>query len=207
MINMIYSDDPSHAFDTILFPNQDSANQTYIQQQLSSFSNTLTEVGRNWMQGVTNIYNDINSSAAAHVARSALKAATGIFFNRIVAINDINDMRFAAPIMQRWVMANPVIRQTYHRQLCSGYVDSYVDIDPGLVGEKHYDYRRVMDSVVTVDPVDGDMVINYYPDQLRSGDVDLEHREKVAILSTWQLAELFMQQTQQDPTATDSSML
>ena len=45
-------------------------------------------------------------------------------------------------------MAQPDIRSLYHKGHCDGYSDTYVDMEPGLVGEQHYDYRRVMDGVV-----------------------------------------------------------
>lgn len=198
MINVIRSDDPNVAFNTLLFPDQNHSNQLYIQEQLSNFSNTISDVGRKWLGGVTDLYNSINSSYAAQVARSAIKAATGMFNNRIVELNTIQDFQLAKPIMQRWVMANPTVRERYHQQTCVGYVDTYVDIEPGKIGEQHYDYRRVMTGVIQTK--DNDEFSMHYFDELKEGDFDLSHSDKVTILKSWELAERFMKAYDQDPT-------
>lgn len=198
MINVIYSNDPNVAFNTLLFPNQNSANQTYIQDQLSSFSNTISDVGRNWLSGVTDLYESINSSHAAQVARSAIRSATGMFNNRIVELSNIHDFQMAKPIMQRWVMANPVVRERFQQQTCVGYVDSYVDLEPGRIGENHYDYRQVMSGVVQID--DEGEFVKIYSQDIKEGDEELQHSDKVTILRAWDLAEMFMKAAHQDPT-------
>lgn len=205
MINVIHSNDPNVAFNTLLFPDQNNANQTYIQDQLNNFSNTITDVGKTWLSGVNDLYESINSSHAAQVARSAIRSAAGMFNNRVVELNTIYDFQMAKPIMQRWVMANPVVRERFQQQTCAGYVDTYVDVEPGRISENHYDYRQVMTGVVQED-VDGEFV-RFYSQDTKEGDTLLQHSDKVTILKAWELAEMFMKEGHKDPTGSVGSNL
>ena len=97
-------------------------------------------------------------------------------------------------------MANPVVRQTYHEQKCDGYSDTYIDNQPSAIKETHYDYRRVMDGVVVDKDNDG-WSVKFYPDDLHDGDRELVHGEKVDILHSWDIIEMFMKAGDKDPTS------
>lgn len=197
-INVVYSDDVNIAFDALAYPMQHHHNQNYFQNQMQHFSETLTATGRSFMEASKDIYNRINSSKAAEMARAAIRAASGIFQTKIQPLNNIGEMQTAPTVMQRWLMANPVVRELYHNQQCSGYADTYVDMHPGLVGVDHYDYRRVMDTIV-VDDDKGSHAV-FYMDNLYEGDRHLEHGEQVDILNTWGLLEIMLQARNLDPT-------
>lgn len=191
MINVIHGAGVG-GFDAILYPETHIANRNYFQNQVSNFGNTLNDFGRNFMEAARNVYEQINSSEAMHLARVAIRAAKGVFNpNQILEFRDLVDFHAATPTMQRWVMASPCVRDLYHQQRCDGYADSYNDIQPGIIGEQHYDYRRVMDGVIQETGDDGWMV-KFYPDELREGENELDHHQKVAILRTWDIAEMFI---------------
>jgi hypothetical protein len=85
-------------------------------------------------------------------------------------------------------------------------VDTYVDVEPGLVGEEHYDYRRVMDGVMQ-DTEDGGWYAKIYVEDLKEGDRDLSHGEKVDILQTWSRLEYLMALNKEDPTSPEGGYL
>lgn len=201
-VNVINSDSLS-SIDYLLYPEQNQNNQQFFYDQVSKFSQGLTEVGRSFMETSRDIYNMINDSSAVRMAKAAIRAAVGIFHpNTIYQINTLDEIRSAQAMMQRYIMAEPTIREYYNSQRCDGFSDTYLDVEPGKIGESHYDYRRVMTGVITdttnQDGVDESWCKTYFED-LREGDRELDHAEKVAIMNTWDMVRLFVGQNQ-DPT-------
>lgn len=205
MINIIQGGNT--AFDALVYGvDQHPANSSYFQRQIESISNTLTEVGQNFFANTQQLYNQVNNSDVMRIARAAVQTAKSLFQpNQILSIFDMGNMQNAPVVMQRWIMANPVVRELYHKQQIDGYSDSYEDMAPGIIGEQHYDYRRVMTGIVQdVEGVEGEedsWKVCYYPDEIYEGDKELTHDEKCDILSTWNIAEMFVAAGKSDPTS------
>lgn len=190
-------------FDYAIFGDHSPINSQYFQQQLSYFSDSLNDMGRRFMEGSREIYDRLNNSEALRMARAAMRTVRGVFHpNMIVPLETLEDLRSAQPLMQRYVMAEPMLREKFHRQLVDGYSSTYVDVDPGCIGSNHYDYRRVMTGIVqdtvTEDGEDGWVSHNYY-DEDRGDDRDLDSGEKFAILNTWDIVKMFVN-SGRDPT-------
>lgn len=176
------------AFDYLAFPNQSPSTLQYFQNQMQSFSNALTETGQRFMQGAKELYARIHDNTAIRIAKAAIRHAGGLYQpNVIIQIDDIEGMRSATPMMQNYIMAQPDLRNMYHRQLVNGYSDTYIDIDPKQSNDQHYYYRRVMDGVVQDIEVDGryEWVAKQYCDELFEGHQDLSTEERHDILLTW----------------------
>ncbi len=200
-INVIHANSDA-SFDALLFQNQSPMVQQYIQNQLTNFSETLTDIGRRFVETSKDLYEKVNDSNALRLAKAAVRMAKGMFHpNAIIPLESIEDVRAAQPLMQRYIMAEPSLRQQYHKQLVDGYSDTYTDIDPGVFGENHYDYRRVMSGFVEdikeEDGSDGWVSKNYY-DELRGDDRELDFTEQHAILLTWGVVRLALN-AQRDP--------
>ena len=190
------------AFDALLYPRSSPQMQEFFQSQVSMFSHCLTDIGQAFMSQAKEVYDRINSSAAAQLARTALRAAKGMFHpNQIIPLETVDEIRLASPVMQRYIMACPDIRTLYHNNQCNGFSDTYVDNQPGVVGVDHYDYRRVMNGVVVHDEEgDGEIFYSQHIEDLVEGDRELTHGEQVDVLTTWDYARLFMQRDQDDVT-------
>lgn len=201
-VNVINSDSLG-SIDWLIYPEQNQANQRFFYDQVNKFTDSLTNIGRGFMETSREIYNVINDSNAVRMAKAAIRAAKGIFHpNTIYEIGNLDDLRSAQAVMQRYVMAQPTIRNLYHEQRCDGYSDTYIDMEPGKVKEQHYDYRRVMDGVVfetTNSEGETESWSRQYFEELREGDRELDHTEKCMILKTWDIVELFVGKNQ-DPT-------
>jgi len=203
-LQIIYGGDDS--FNAVVYGDQNPANLNYFQRQIESVSNTLTSVGQQFFADIDALREKYNGAEALRLMKAATRAAKSLFKpNKIQSIFDIGEMQHAPMVMQRWVMANPMVREVYHKQGCDGYSDTYKDMYPGMIGENHYDYRRVMDGVIRED---GDeWYAKFYMDELVEGDRELSHDDKVDILSTWDIAEMFIKAGKEDPTSAYNTTL
>lgn len=202
MINVIHAGDAS-AFEYLLMPEQNSSTMSFIQNQVTKYNETLTDIGRSFMELSKDTYERLNDASVIRMAKAALRTAKGIFHpNVIVPLETIEELQAAQSMMQRYIMAQPDIRELYHQQRCDGYSDTYVDLHSSDVGSKHYDYRKVMTGIIVeeVDENGEDLWVSHnYIDDLEPGDKDLDFSEKLSILDTWQAVRRYIE-TKEDPT-------
>ena len=200
----------NEAFDALLYRNNphNQAHQAYLGARLESMSNSNPAMANTeFFQRAKQMYDRIYSSEAMTIARAAIAQVGHIFQeDNIRFLNTLVDIQNAPQTMQRWIMANPVVREKYHAQQCDGYSDTYQDVFPGLLREHHYDYRRVMNHVVEEDEQHG-WSASHYVEDIFEGDRELELFEKAHILSTWEVIEGFMKAGDSDPTSIWNSKL
>ena len=180
-------------------------------EHLSNISNTLNDATRSFFSGAREVFDRVNGSEAMRLARAAKRAIGHVFQkNEIRVLRDIGALQQAPVAMQRWVLAEQTVRQMYHEQRCDGYSDSYVDVEPGRIGEDHYDWRQVMNGVVQ-DVVEEDGTDNYkvqvWVDDLIEGDRKLGFDEQAEILSTWDVVKYHLLRGKEDPTSVYNSKL
>lgn len=190
-------------FDAMLYGETHPNTVAFLASQVSQVADTLTEAGRAFIAKSAQVFNHYNGAEALRFARGVMSQVKGIFdTNRISTLWELAEMQDANLTMQRWIMANPNVRQMYHAQKCDGYSDTYLDVEPGWVKEDHYDYRRVMDGQFVFNPTeDVDWRSTSYLDQLKEGDRDLLHEEQVEILRGWDAMDLLMALGKDDPTS------
>ena len=200
-INVVHSS--PEMFNMSLFPEPSPASMAYVHNQLSNFSQSLTDVGRRFMENTRYIHDQIQNSEAMRMARAAVRSAKSWFHpNDVRPLETLEELRSAQPLMQRYIMAQPDLRQRYHRQQVDGYADTYVDIEPGLVGKDHYDWRRVMGGAI-VEHLDENgedtWTATMYCDELHPEDRELDFHEKHIIRSAWDLVKMALD-SEKDPT-------
>jgi hypothetical protein len=176
----------------------------FLQNQASQLSTTLTEAGKSFMSRGAEIYNSYMESPSMMAARSMARQMRHLFQeDSIRPLTTIGAMQNAPLAMQRWVMANPVVREAYHMQRCDGYADTYVDLHPKDVGFDHYDYRRAVNGLMMFKP-DGSWEINQILLDPLDGHVDIEElsfQDQLDIQETWQLIEARLKDGKEDPTS------
>jgi hypothetical protein len=198
---MSYTLGAADVFDAFVYGPQNPNTVSYLKNSASQWSNTLTEAGQQWMQKGKEIFNVINSSEAMNLARKAINSVKGIFGNNTIReIVEMSDFQSASLTMQRWIMAQPDVRNLYHKNRCDGYSGSYVDVEFGFVGNNHYDYRRVMDGVFQDDEKEG-WVVRHYLEELKPDDRHLTHHEKIDIIRTWDSVAALIAMGEEDPTS------
>lgn len=191
-IAVVHGSDPGF-FGNSLFPEAPPEAKAWIQNQFNQGLNMLTDAGNRFRQQAVDLYQKLHDPTLEARARAFYRKAKGIAHpNAILAFDTTSEIQSAKPLMQRFIMAEPTIRGLYHKQLCDGYSDSYVDHEPGKVGEAHYDYRRVMNGILTEfysDDAANDYqwrVAMYYED-LHEGDTELQIDQQAAILKVHDL--------------------
>ena len=214
-INVVPNGSPM-TFSMMLYPDQNPRNQTYIEERMQQVSQQLGSVvsdfGTKFMERARNLYEQAYNSQAVLAAKAAIRATKGLFHpNAIVQLDTLDELRSAQPVMQRYLMANPLVRNLYLEQRIDGYSDTYTNVHGKVVGHDHYDYRRVMDGVVvdhemqsmlTGKPVDIDApewtATTYFEDLLQD-DRELTAMEQTDMLNNYRLQAITIQQLK-DPT-------
>lgn len=200
-VNVIQAGTPQ-AFDALLYPESSPDTLQYIHNQFQNISHTLMESGRQFVEKSRTLVDQFYDSSVARAARAAVRMAKNLMTpNTVRRFETLDDIQSAGPLMQRYVMTDPGLRQKFHQQLCSGYAGSYMDLDPGMYGEQQYDWRRVNQGMLRFEGEgkEEEWVCRTYLEDLREGDRELSFDERIDILSTIDYARLFMERGQ-DPT-------
>lgn len=207
-VNVIETSTPE-VFNYLMYPQQDSNTMAYIQNQFQNISQTLTDSGRKFMEESKRLYEKFYDNTVERAARAAVRMARNLVHpNSIQRYDSIEDIQSASPLMQRYIMAEPYIREKFHDQLCSGYAGSYLNVEPGFLNLDHYDWRRINNGLVRTegDDEDGRWVSTTHFEDLIEGDRELSWEDKVDILHTNELAVLYAK-TGIDPTCPFGSKL
>lgn len=160
----------------------------YLNEKMNQVASSLGQVPdavKGMFQSLRTSFNQFFSDEAVERARKELSVQSlDINPAAIAALVELELLQKASISMQRWVMAEPTVRNMFHQQRLHGYNETYFDTDPGCVGDRHYDYRRAIDGLVIEE--DDDFVCNIYADDLREGDSHLNIQEQVRIQVTWE---------------------
>ena len=179
-------------FNAILFPEAPPETKEWIREQFNSAGSHLTEMGRHFMASAADLYQRLHDPLITKMARRAVRGMAGLgHANMIRPLLTVSDIQAAKPVMQRYIMALPELRRLYTQQRCDGYSDSYVDHQPGKIGDAHYDYCRVMNGMVQeFKDAEGNDTwkVVMYPDDLEEGDRELEMDEQCIIANVWDIA-------------------
>ena len=174
----------------------------FIQSNMmTGMSNMLESARASFTSTVQNLYEKVSGSEAMRRAEAIRRGMNSMFQeNEVTFLSDVGSFQWAKPVMQRWIMAQPETRKLYNQQLIDGFSDTYIDHEPGAVGENHYDYRRVMNGVVTFDD-DGGWTATTYGEELREGDRELTLYEQSDILDGWKALSGWYKTYNEDPTS------
>lgn len=194
-------------FDSLAYGRQHPGTVQFLASQFEQATNFLTNAGQQFMTGARDFYERLAGSNAARMLRAAGRSIRSMWqLDEIRALQTVGDFQQAPLAMQRWIMAEPTVRQYFLDQRCDGYSDTYIDIDPGKVGPDHYDYRRATDGLVFIDEKPDEhgefgWHATTYMEELLPDDVELTLEEQLDIHQTWQWVKSLMKQGNEDPTS------
>lgn len=163
----------------------------FLQGQMANLTQRLSGAQDVFMAHAQQVFDSFYSSDALRIARAALRHVDSIWqSDSIQLLSEIGQFQNAPAAMIPYLMAEPGTRQMYIDQRIDGYSDSYVDIEPGAVGEQHYHYRRVMDGIIVMNedtaPNAHEWHSDTFDDDLLEGDSDLVIVDQNDILNSWQ---------------------
>lgn len=163
-----------------------------LRPMLSSAANSFFDQARKMHQMISTV-------DATQALRNLISKKENIYSsNQIHRIYDLEGMQTANQINQRWIMAHTPIRELYFTNSLHGYGDSYINHHGETVGKDNYDYRRVMDGMMTT-VVNTDVISNYY-EVLKEGDNEITFHQKADIINNWNLVNHILSEQDQDPT-------
>lgn len=185
----------SEAFDALLYPS--TFNVDYFENQWKNAPKSVSPIGDIFMQNAKNLMYENMNSESTRIARNALTMASIDRYGYIMEYVTIEQCQTASIYMQRWLMAEPNIKEAYLKQRIDGYSETYSPITK-YFGEEDYDYRRVMDGVGFECSKEG-WIVKHYGEDLLDNDRVLEHDEKLILINTWDLMVGFLNASR-DPT-------
>lgn len=134
-------------------------------------------------------------------ARAVRRATENLFRNDdIRLLDDIGEFQHAPSNQMRFLMAEPTIRRRYHANRCAGYDERYIDNEPNMVGENHYEYRLLHNGHAQRHE-DGTFGTRFYPQELRHSDDELDYEDQVELILSNQRLKWYMEQEDEDPTS------
>lgn len=181
----------SMAADAMIFGVPSQSFQAYLAEQFTGPTSNLTAVGKQLYDSSKQLFERYSGDNALRMMASLGRAVSSIWKADVIRpIMTIADFQFAQPAMQRWIMAEPTVRQMYHQQRVEGYDGQYCDMEPGSIGHAHYDYRRAMQGMMQFSADDADdetpeWSARTYWDELYDEDRELSIEEKADIQHTW----------------------
>jgi len=177
-------------------------------QQLVNTAQVLgnTAVSQIYQLGI-NTYQNVMQSRPWEIAEALIRQTVHLFDNDVIRpLQSLAELQTAKPIMQRWVMACPEVRELYLQQRLDGYSNTYEDAQPGVAsGAAHYDYRRAMSDMVVVG--EDDWSATQYHEKLAQDDNDLSFAEKKDVLISWDAVRGLLTGQLYDPTSIFNSKL
>ena len=173
-------------FDAMIFGTGNSSGGEYVAQLNQAFINNVAApvlVAYYQMQQHT-MFQSYREDALRSLKAIGRGVETMYQTNGVSELYTIGQLQHANAVMQRWIMACPEVRTLYHQQRIDGYSDTYTDLNPGVVGLDHYEYRRVTNGMT-----------------MQHGDDELTFDEQIDIMYTWNRASAVLHAAVDDPTS------
>jgi len=196
------------AMDAVLGHRPQESTLQYFDNQYQNMMVAAQQVGNSALQQIYQIaqqtYNYVMDTRPWEIAEALTRQATHMFNpNAIRSLATLADLQTAKPVMQRWIMANPEVREMYHNSQIDGYSATYEDAQPGMIGVNHYDWRLATTGMVEHNVVDDQpsWASTTYVEELIEGDTALSFQDKCDIKISWAACQHFMQTQQYDPTS------
>lgn len=195
---------PPIIFNQMVFGQQNHNTSEFLNNINSQYNGLLTKSSIDFRDQFNSAVNSFYGDKQDILVKTALAKTKSLFKDEgVIELLDLPSIQEASLTMQRWIMANPRIRELYHKLECDGYDHSYVDQYPNDIGVNHYDYRRVMEGIV-YEQNDCFVFDSFWDGDLIEEDV-LTHYEQNIILSTWKQLEAYCEIGDRDPTSITNS--
>ncbi len=180
-------------------PHQNTLN--FIAQHSQRETQRLTEAGMQWVSNVGSAFTGLYQNTVRTIGRAIKKLYNSYWdVSDIRCLTTTEDFQSASLVNQRWIMANPTVRELYHEGRIDGYSTSYVDHYGKVSGVEHYDWRRVHDGLVMETEVGG-WESTEYIEPLETNDRYLELDEQVDIRRMWGFMNNVLDKGTDDPTS------
>ena len=176
-------------------PPQSPQNYAFIQNYYDGLVQTVGAGFQSAVQAARNVFESAYNFGMELKAKLGFEmGGNNLHPDSIIPLWTLDDLRQAQPMMQRFVMSDPFIRQRYLDQQCSGYVDTYVNHHGDAIGVHHMDYRIANEGMVYEDKEGNYIASHYYVQEtMEEGDRTLLSVEKAMIAISCMTARALME--------------
>lgn len=203
----------AEVFDALIYHEPHPETMNFLQNQFDNMSNAFGSAGSAFMETARNTWERFGSSDALQRAKAAVRMVKHMWQrDEIRSIWEMGAFQQAPLSMQRFLMANPVVREKFNNQLIDGYSDTYVDMYPKAIGWAHYDYqlaRHGFFQVTEPEKEGGDhgFHVEFFFDDPVQGDRRLTHIEQHDIDISWDAMNALLADGGEDPTSVYANKL
>ena len=203
MSTIIYGDGGTMA--ELMYGSRSDGLIQELRNHLSFNNPMLTDMGKTYLNQAAQIFETVSGWDVVRAARKAVQGvADYIRGDTITYLSTLDQLQTATPRNQRFIMANPVIRDHYHHGRIDGYSDTYVDMQPGVIGRAHYDYRIATHGIVQETRNEEQEIVKYevtqYKTDLAKWDEPLLQSNRIDIARTWTVALANLIEGEEEPT-------
>ncbi len=191
----------SSTFHKGLFGAVSDASLNYLQNQIASLRNIGGALGDQLYQKSIGMYESINGAHAVMTAKAILEQSNAAVKPDIIRdLRTMVDFQTAKPVMVNWMMTSTAIRQAWMDGRINGWSDTYVDPEPGKIGEQMTAYRQLHQGVLK-DHHEASWVSSQYFEEFPSGENRLDIRDLCNIFSAQERVENLIALGGEDPTS------
>lgn len=168
------------------------------------FSNPmLTEQGKLYAQEASRVFEQVSGWDVVRATRKAAAAVTGyVQTNTITVVDTVEGLQTMNVRQQRFLMSDEELRKQYGDGRIDGYSETYVDIQPGIIGLAHYDWRCANSGLVHVTETEESLSykVTHVKEELQSWDEALSPTARLDNARTIQVAKHYMRTLKEDIT-------
>jgi hypothetical protein len=191
----------------IMFHRPSVESQSLISSRVHEYFDRVRDIGNDFVQNVKRMYDDVQYSNRLNLSEVMKQRFDKRYRGDIISgCSTIREIQQAPPVMRRWIMAQPDIRDRYNAGGVSGYDKDFVNGYPEQEsGSRHYDYRRVMNGVINV--VDDVATSTQWIETINQED-DLSTTQKSIIRNSWLVMQKQLEECGlEDPTSIWNGLL
>lgn len=195
-------------FSAMMHGRPTANNLRFLGDQLSRASNVIGEATQRFMNRAREAFESYDLEAVDRSLRAIKNKHDHRWQSHEVrALKTIGEFQQASLRMQRWSMANPMLRTLHHKQRCNGWQDTYVDLEPGVWGERHTDWMKVNNGMAVTDEEGNTSFTTYFDAYDEHGAEELTFSEQQDILQSWNYLEHYLRLGGDDPSSPSNGSL
>lgn len=184
----------------------DSTTTNWIQDRTQALMSTVSATTAGWFNKARTFYQTITETDAVQALRNlTAKADLSWKGNNVHLCTSIEQIQASNPVLQRYLMAEPNLRQLFLNQSCEGFAGVYNNVHGNAIGVNHYDYRRVTDGMLMV--TESQVEWNDFYENIPDNDKELELYEKADMIRNWNLVNIALDANEMDPSSPIGNLL
>lgn len=164
-----------------------------------SLMSRLSDHSRRFAERARQAYEDAYSDEMFRTMRSLRDQFTHAFQeDTIHRLRGIGDYQNAPPIMQRFILSDPIIRQRAQQQRTAAYDEDYVDREPQVPTEWHRD-RMLSTNGFAIENDEGELELSFFAIDEEEDDPLMDIYEQSMIADAQMGVRICFEEGDEDP--------